>query len=206
MSWPISVGWKRRGFRCLAAWSVLAGTALSGAFVSDSSAQVVAYNYSAKVTILGDGQNSVQDTQGKWVFDAQSMRVLKIFVFPKSKTYRTEEASDDRHVIEGAKSVLCVSIAPDLLDFDSGLDYSSMVGDIGAVILGGSFGQAQWPKTLKGWVCSEDGKPARISEGPQSLSFDAKQTAYHNAKTNTIDQAAAEIAAGYQQSGYVLAP
>jgi len=196
----------RGGRGRLLAPGLFAFTMLMAALLQPVRAQVVVYNYASKPTTVGDGLSAVQETQGKWIFDAQSMRVIKIFAFPKSKTFRREEAVENRQVADGAKKILYIASARNFLDFPGGLNYSSMVGDLGPVTLGGRFGAAQWPKTLKGWVCAQYGKPPRLREGAQSLALDAKQTVFHNDKANTADAAAAEIIASYERSGYAAAP
>jgi hypothetical protein len=187
---------------------VLYAVLLNFSFSLTGNAQVFVYDHSDRNTLYGNGEASKLIVSGHWIFDAQSTEVLRVILYPSTKSYSSLSITSRVLRAVGPKSTTYSVIGygfyldPELENF---LDYASLVGVDKTVKLGGRFGSINLPTSMSGPAFSsrfdaESGNTLR--QGTQTLKFNSKWTQLYNSLEYTPEQVQADLILYYIQQGF----
>jgi hypothetical protein len=170
--------------------------------------QVAVYDYSERAVWFGQGETSKQTIAGKWIFDLATARVVKITLYPANKLYSVSDYSEDVLRAVGPKSqTLSVIGYASYLDaeFETFLDYESLVGIDKPFPLGGPYSTIPIPHLMTGpifntYTDAELGNDIR--RGSIQLKLNTKQTQLYNSLQRAPTQISAELINFYRAQGY----
>ena len=170
--------------------------------------QVIVYDYSERAVWFGQGETSKQVVAGKSIFDLKTARVINIRLYPSTKYYSVSDLTEQVLRVVGPKSTTLSIIGYASwqdAEFETFLDYESLVGTDKPLALGGPYGTIPLPLFMTGpifntYMDAEYGNELR--RGSLQMKVNTKETQLYNSYQSTPDEVAAELIAYYRGLGY----